>query len=326
MNFRRFEIPLACLIAIACSTALAQAPKAPGNPTPPPTTKADKAGEKAPAKAAAAPSKDEDAIRKSARDFMQAFEKADAKAIAAMWTDKGEYENDRGQLLKGREAIEKAYDEVFKEANGRKMELVVKTVRFPAADLAIEEGILRESGGKELPTSSGYETIHVRDGGQWKIARSREWGGGQDHLDDLNWLVGKWKGGSKDDDLTLSFAWDEKQPVLVAHIEKKTAGKPAVKSTIKVGFDPRRGQLRSWHSDDDGGQGQSLWARDGNRWLMTSTGLTTDGKSTSATNVLSRIDNDHFLWSSTNRMLGDQPVPDTAPVKLSRVVEGNGAK
>ncbi len=271
-------------------------------------------------------SADEAAIRKTAADFSQAFAKGDAKAIAAMWTDRGEYEDDRGQKLRGREAVEKAYTDLFATRTGGKIDVEVQSVRLLTPDVAVEEGILHESSdGKELPTTSRYSSIDVREDGKWKIAQCREWGGGGDHLDDLNWLVGKWKASGKDGELVISFAWDDKLPVLVAKLAKggeaavaaKAAGMPAVGS-VKVGYDPRRGQLHSWHTDPEGGHGEALWHRDGNQWVMNATGITADGQETAAQNMLTRLDNNTITWRSVNRRLNGQPVPDTVPIKLTR--------
>jgi uncharacterized protein (TIGR02246 family) len=270
-------------------------------------------------------SKDEEAIRKGAGEFSKAFEKGDTKAIAAMWVEHGEYEDDQNKTIRGRDAIEKAYMEIFEQKKGGKIDVEIQSVRFLTLDLAVEEGLLRETSvGRELPSTTRYSAIDVRENGQWKIAQCREWGVGQDHLDDLNWLVGKWKGAAKDDDRTLSFAWDEKQPILVAKLTSSGKGKSAAATsgTIKIGYDPRRGQLHSWHTDDAGGHGQAMWNRDGYRWVMNATGLTGDGKETAAQNILQRIDNSNFTWRSINRRLGDQPVPDTAPIKLTRVADG----
>jgi uncharacterized protein (TIGR02246 family) len=295
----------------AGNMAIAQAPKS--NPS--------SAAAKAPE------NKDEEAIRKGAGEFSKAFEKGDAKAIAAMWVEHGEYLDDQNKTIRGRDAIEKAYTEIFEQKKGGKIEVEVKSVRFLTPDLAVEEGLLRESSvGRELPSTTRYSAIDVRENGQWKIAQCREWGVGQDHLDDLNWLVGKWKGSTKDEDMTLSFAWDEKQPILVAKLTTSTAGKgksaAASSGIIKIGFDPRRGQLHSWHTDDAGGHGQSVWNRDGYRWVMNATGLTGDGKETAAENILQRIDQNNLTWRSVNRRLGDQAVPDTVPIKLTRLPDG----
>src|SRR5262245_32907817 len=58
---------------------------------------------------------DVEAITKASRDFSVAFAKGDAKAIAAMWTEKGECEDASGDVVEGRDAIEKAYAETFKD-------------------------------------------------------------------------------------------------------------------------------------------------------------------------------------------------------------------
>ena len=140
-------------------------------------------------------SKDEEAIRKGAGEFSKAFEKGDAKAIAAMWVEHGEYEDDQNKTIRGRDAIEKAYTEIFEQKKGGKIDVEIQSVRFLTPDVAVEEGLLRETSvGRELPSTTRYSAIDVCENGQWKIAQCREWGVGQDHLDDLNWLVGKWKG------------------------------------------------------------------------------------------------------------------------------------
>ncbi len=45
--------------------------------------------------------KDEEAIRKAARDYCQAFDNKDAKAVAAQFTENAEFQNDAGEHLRG---------------------------------------------------------------------------------------------------------------------------------------------------------------------------------------------------------------------------------
>ena len=59
--------------------------------------------------AAGAEDADRAAIQKAAQAFAAAFNKADAKAIAAMWTENGENREASGQTFVGRAAIEKAH-------------------------------------------------------------------------------------------------------------------------------------------------------------------------------------------------------------------------
>ena len=72
-------------------------------------------------------------------------------------------------------------------------------------------------------------------------------------------------------------------------------------------------------NDDGGGNGQSLWQRDGNRWLIDSVGELPDGTDTAAVNVLTRLNDNEILWRSVERLLGPDQLPDTDPIKLTRV-------
>ena len=98
---------------------------------------------------------DREAIRKSAAEFAQAFEKGDAKTIAAQWTEQGEFRDDAGTVLRGRAAIEKAYTEQFKAKPKDRIEVEVKSIRFLARDLAVEDGVLRLTpAGTGLPSAT----------------------------------------------------------------------------------------------------------------------------------------------------------------------------
>lgn len=271
-------------------------------------------------KPAARDSSDEQAIRKSVADFARAFSQADAHALAGFWTAQGEFHEPSGAVLVGQAAIEKAFAAFFKENPRVKLDVLIESIRFPAPDLAIEEGVLRLSGsGKELPATTLYSVTHVRQGGAWRIAVSREWGAGQDRLEDLDWLVGRWHSAVADEEVTMTFTRDPRKPFLLGEFTRKSEGKVAATGTLRIGADPRTGQLRSWHFGDDGGHGEAYWLRDGSRWLLDSTGVDGSGGETRAVNVLGRIGPDEFTWRSIDRALGDLDLPDTIPIKLRRV-------
>lgn len=263
---------------------------------------------------------DRKAIVEASRAFSQAFAKGDAKEVASHWTENGEYSDDRGADLRGRTAIERAFAAHFKTKAKSQVEVLIESIRFPSKDTAIEEGILRSGGdGPELPTSSFYRVLHVREDGNWRIALSREWGTGLDRLEDLAWLVGDWKAASKDRDMTLSFEWDKSKPFMAGKFTTSTKGKIVASGTIKIGFDAAKGKLRSWHFDVDGGHGQAMWIRDGNRWVLDSMGALKDGTPTGSLNTITRLNANEINWRSIDRVIGDQAVPDTLPIKLTRV-------
>jgi uncharacterized protein (TIGR02246 family) len=274
--------------------------------------------------AAADRAADRAAIEKSSADFAQAFSKGDAKAIAAMWTEAGEYHDDNGTSLRGRAAIEEAFREFFKKKTDGAVDVLIESIRFPARDLAIEEGTLRQrSAGKELPTTTRYAVLHVREAGQWRIAVSREWGGDQDRLEDLTWLIGTWSVKFQDNDVSLTFTRDQDKPFITGEFLKKAKGKEAASGTMKIALDPQTGRLRSWHFEDNGGHGQALWVRDGNRWLLDAVGVSPDGAETACVNILGRVSPDEITWRSIDRVAGDLHLPDTVPIKLTRA---SGAK
>jgi uncharacterized protein (TIGR02246 family) len=268
---------------------------------------------------AAANGVDREAIIKTARDFAEAFNQGDAKAIAAMWTENGESREASGRTFLGRAAIEKAYVEFFKANKGTKIEVLVKSVRFPAKDLAIEEGLLRNSHGpKDSPATTAYVAVHIREGGQWRIALASEGGGGQDRLEDLDWLLGDWTTKVKEDTVKLSFVRDSKKQHITGTFTRTAPGKEPVSGTIRIALDPETGQIRSWGFEDDGAHSQALWVCDGKSWVLDTRGVLADGTPTAERIVLQRVSPTVITWQAIDRLLDETQLADTPPMRLTR--------
>jgi uncharacterized protein (TIGR02246 family) len=263
---------------------------------------------------------DREAIRKLAQEFSQAFEQGDAKAIAALYTPQCEYYDDNtGEMFRGREGIEQAFADLFRKRPKSKAVVQTLSIRFLGRDSALDEGWVRvQPTGSELPLSSRYSCLCVREDGQWKIALVRDWGAAQDKLEDLQWLIGDWVAKSKDREVHISFRWNENKTLILNQFTIKEGGRVAFSGTQRIGLDPQTGQIRSWTSDENGGRGQALWVRDGNSWLLDAFGLLADGTETSAVNILTRINNDHFTWRSVDRLIGGEELPATDPIKVVR--------
>ena len=248
-----------------------------------------------------------------------AFEKGDAKAVAALWTEQGEYESDDATILRGRTAIEAAFAAHFKGRPAEKMEVKVENIRFPSRDTAIEEGLTCTTGRDLLPDSAYYRVLHVREEGKWRIALCRESGAAENHMADLDWLIGSWRGQAKDHEMLISFAREKGRPFIVGQFTATAAGKTVSLGTMKIGVDPVSGRFMSWHFDPDGGYGHGLWVREGKHWAVDSRGIQADGAETAAVNVLTRFDDDEIGWRSIDRMVGGQAQPDALPIRLKRV-------
>ncbi|MBI3410271.1 MAG: nuclear transport factor 2 family protein [Planctomycetes bacterium] len=264
-------------------------------------------------------SPDRDAIKKSVQSFIVAVERGDAKALAAQWTENGEYISDDGTVLRGRDSIEKEYAAQFaKKGSKVKLEVDVDSIRFPSKDTAIEEGYFTAQRGDNPSTTSKYSVLHVREGGKWLMAVVREWPNDGASIRDLDWLIGAWEAKRADAEVHSTYEWWGNKTFIRVHFTIKK------KEQTTTGFqmiarDAATGQLRSWAFDVDGSFGEATWEREGKKWVQDSAGVLSDGRTMSATNIITRLDSDAFTFQSVQRSVGGESLPDIPPVRVSRV-------
>src|SRR5262249_1312906 len=98
----------------------------------------------------------------------------------------------------------------------------------------------------------------------------------------------------------------------------KRDGKDVSSGTQVIGKNPGGG-LRSWIFDSSGTFGEAVWARDGSRWVSEASGTLPDGSQVTATNLLIPLGKDAFTWQSIERPAGGAPLPDTPPLRVTRV-------
>lgn len=120
---------------------------------------------------------DGDAVRAAMQDFAAAFAKGDAKALAALWTEEGEYVGDDGASLHGRAELEDGYSQFFKKHPDVRLELTVDSVRFVSHGAALVEGAARTHTADKAaePTSSRVSALLTEENGKWLVALLREW-------------------------------------------------------------------------------------------------------------------------------------------------------
>ncbi len=277
--------------------------------------------------AAAQPAKGQDADReaivKATRSFAVAYEKADAKALAAHWTENGEYTADDGTVFRGRDAIEKEYVKLFaKKKDAVKVEMEIDSIRFPSRDSAIEEGHFKVRVGKDPAISSKYSVLHVRDNGKWLMAVVREWPGDGASVRDLDWLIGTWSAQRDGTEVVTKYEWWGNKSFIRMDITIKNNAK-SIKGFQMIGKDASTGQLRSWTFDPDGGFGEANWSRDGNKWVLDSAAVLHSGVIVTATNIIVPLDENAFTFQSVRRTIGDANAPDIGPVRVTRVKAKN---
>jgi uncharacterized protein (TIGR02246 family) len=269
--------------------------------------------------------KEEDALRKRAEAFVEAFNKGDARALAALFTSAADLVDQEGHHLKGRKAIEEAYQKFFAQSKGAKLFITITAVRLAKPDLALEDGLTEVLVPDSPPSAARYSNVYVKQDGQWYLESVREAIAvpptSSEKLQDLEFLIGNWvedvdKGGSA----KFSFSWEGHKNFMVSSFDLTIKDLSIAGGTQWIGWDESVKKPRAWTFLFNGGFAESVWTRDGeNRWKIAITATQRDGKKLTATNTFQKIDPDHYSFRFTARTLDGQPLPDMQEVKMKRV-------
>jgi uncharacterized protein (TIGR02246 family) len=262
---------------------------------------------------------DSAAIRSAMQSFVEAFRSGDAKALAGHWTAEGEYLGEDGGEVRGREALEKSFAAFFAKHPKVHAEAQPESLRFVSRDVAIQEGTVTvRRDPSDPPVAARYEALLVREDGRWRFARLSESASEEDTLQALAWLVGDWKSTGQDVEVTTRYSWNDTKTFLKVHFSIKEKDRTLGGDQF-LGRDPASGEIRAWTFEATGGIGEGTWRRDGDRWVVETQGTLPNGDVLTATNILTKVNDDTFTWQSIDRTLGDEELPDLAPVKVTRI-------
>jgi uncharacterized protein (TIGR02246 family) len=258
-------------------------------------------------------------LQKAAADFVTAYNKQDAAAIAALFTEDGEIADLTGeQLTSGREDIKARYEEVFAN-DPPQMAIEVDSIRLVAPNLAIEDGTFHLTPAEDEsapPTSTSYTAVLMKNSeGLWQIASTRrlkdvtEAAG---RLADLaEALKGEWTYTSPEGlRLDLAFGWDASGKFLSGEMLTTTADAEPQDGSIRIGWDASKQQLVSWMFDAAGGFTHGVWTPDEDGWLIRSEGTTADGETLNASQQLTPEGEATLIWAATNRVIDGEKQPD----------------
>jgi len=272
------------------------------------------------------PSPDEAAIRAAVESYVAAYNRGDAKAVADHWSETAEWVSPAGKRIQGRAAIEQALTAMFAELKGLKVEVSSPTVRLVTGDVAIEEGTATVVRPGESPSASTYIAIHVKKDGKWKLDSVRETeipveAFARDGLDQLDWMVGEWVDSGEASTVESKVAWTKNGAFLSCSFRVATSDADDLEGTQVIGWDPVSRTIRSWLFDSDGGFGQGVWTRNGDRWIVSLSQTLEDGSQASATNIYKVVDENSYTWQSVERRLDGESLPDIKEVKVVRAAK-----
>lgn len=256
-------------------------------------------------------------IRTSGELFVKAFNAGKAAEIAGMFLPQGELIDEEGNVTQGTKELTELLTKFFTKFDGAKLALDIESVRPVASNLAIEEGTRFIEGGKAGGRAQlRYLAVRVKGrDGRWLIASIREFADDppptpHDYLEGLAWLVGDWVNEGTDGVARLSYRWSEEKNYLVGDIELTVAGREAMKSTQRIGYDAATGKVRSWLFDSDGGFSEGVWTEVEDGWVIKSSSSNPDGSTGTATLTVTAKDKDHYVLKGTERIVADLREPD----------------
>jgi uncharacterized protein (TIGR02246 family) len=258
-----------------------------------------------------------------AKNYVAAYNKGDAKAVASFFAEDADYIDQDGQQTKGRDEIEKLLATAFQENPGAKLEIAVDEVMQLTPDVAVSRGVATvtpESGAAE---ATQYELIRVKKGDQWQISQLTETSApppnAYSQLQALEWLVGTWKDKAGDQTVQTKIDWAASKNFLTRTFKVQGAEQDETDGWEIIGWDAEHQQIRSWIFDSNGGFGESTWANDGEHWLIRASNTLPDGSHSTAENVLTKVDDNTFTWESQNRTLNGELQPSIGQVEVERV-------
>ena len=251
------------------------------------------------------------AVRASAEQLTKNFNAGKSQELAALFHPQGEYIDEQGVVTQGRAALAELFGRFFEKFPQAVLAVEIESVRPIGSSLAIEEGL------RQIESSSGggkaqfrYSAVRVLEGGKWLIASLRETADDpaptpHDRLEPLSWLVGDWINEGDDTVVKLHYAWSEDGNFLLGDFQIAPAGKPASKSSQRIGWDPLTGKVHSWLFDADSGYSEGQWTAVDDGWLVKSSSVNPDGEASTATLTWTKTDKDHFTIKGTDRIVGD---------------------
>jgi uncharacterized protein (TIGR02246 family) len=279
-------------------------------------------------------SENEDAaVRKASEAYVEAYNRGDAAAVADLWSAQGEFTAPSGEKVKGRDKIKAAIQAFFSANKGIRVDAAVFEVQFPGAGRALEKGVAvvrRPDGQTE---DSMYSAEYANEGGAWKLLAVNEEESpipiqNIAQLGRLEWLVGEWADKDETGAVETSFQWTKNYGFISGVFQVTIGNRLDVEGTQVIGWDPVSKRIRSWIFDSNGSFGEGEWTNAGNNWTVKTKTVMNDGRTASATNIYTYVDDDTYTWRSIGREVAGELLPnvDEVTVVRKRSAGVNGTK
>jgi uncharacterized protein (TIGR02246 family) len=270
---------------------------------------------------------DKDGIRSQIASLSSYIAAGDAKSLSTLWTEDASYIDSDGNVVAGRDNLEKRFATQFKDDGKQSYVLSADAIRALSTTVAQSEGTVHRKEGTTVQPETRYSMVFVKEHGSWKIASAVETpiaaseATGHESLADLSWLVGDWKAERNGGAVRMKAEWASDKNFIRCTYEIKKPNQPVMTDFQVIGWDPIKNQIVSWLFNASGGVGHGFWYKKGAKWVVESSGLERDGSTCGAINIIEPTDPNTFVWESLNRSVDGIALGDTLPLKIERVVQ-----
>ncbi len=264
------------------------------------------------------------AIREMGSQYVAAFNKRDAKALAEYWSDEAVYTNRlTGERVIGREAIAEQFTELFADGAEVKLEVAVDSIDFISPNVALEKGVATFVAAEEDPERIPYSAVYVNRGGKWLLDRvtddpQPETPSHYEKLKPLEWMIGSWIDQGEAGAVRAECHWTKNKNFITRSFTISLEGQIDLSGIQIIGWDAGEKRIRSWTFDSDGGFAEASWSNQGNQWYAIKKGKTADGKAVSAVNVMTYVDENTFKLKAVQRAVDGQLLPTLDEVTVVR--------
>lgn len=246
--------------------------------------------------AAAAPPAEE-GIRAALADYLAAFNRHDAPALAAHWTAAGtSVDLASGDATVGRTAVQGVFSALFAAEASASIDMRIESIHPVRDDVAVVDGMTRLSFAGGPPAASRFSAVMVREDGRWRLESMREAAAGRTPtptdlhpLGGLAWLLGSWEDIGEGVTAGTRCFWSAGRGFLVrthaVSVDERPPARPApgderipgllptgparsLEVTEIIGFDPNSREIRSWVFTSSGGFAEGRWMQEGSAWRV----------------------------------------------------------
>jgi len=268
------------------------------------------------------PDKNAETVTKALAALAKAYNDRDPKAISELFTPKGEFIDADDNVFDSREAIAGEFKALF-EINPKKnaVELSLDEIR------EISPGILSVDCAATFSDARGKDEVKETDdvdfsallvkqaNGGWLFASIRSEGEGNvrtphARLKQLEWLIGEWVDESDESTMHAKTRWSDDGHFILTDFTIHVASRKVMSGTQRIGWDGSLDKFKSWVFDSEGGHAEGIWTRIDDLWIVKATGVRPDGDACSATHTYQQNRPDAYLFSVTDRIVGNESAPD----------------